>query len=50
MQSDYISKKMGQELIEQCVELQKLISYRMKALDMPASRTVREEGLSYDVV
>ncbi len=49
VQSNYVSREIGDELLARCVELQKLISYRMKALETSRPSTIREEGLSYGV-
>jgi four helix bundle protein len=48
MQSGYTRREVGERLIEQCSELQKLLSYRMKALDQRNPRRVKDEKPTHD--
>jgi len=47
VQSGYTSRELGELLIAQCTELQKLLSYRMKVLEQRKPRAPKDEEGTY---
>ena len=47
IESGYVNKGTGDNLLSQCTELQKLLTYRMKALEQRAPRMLKEEQADY---
>ena len=48
VRTGYLKGESGERLLAQCAELQKLLSYRMKALEESKPRTLREEQSLYE--
>lgn len=48
VRTGYIAPEIGEGLIARCTELQRLLSYRMKALEQSSSRMLKEEQVSYE--
>jgi four helix bundle protein len=48
VRTGYLKDESGERLLAQCAELQKLLSYRMKALEESKPRTLREEQSLYE--